>query len=185
MFGLDYVLALALLSAPAEIAEGSDSVRAYADVRPTLQALAVQWEILDPKEVRYTLARPEDFVADVLLVRRRFQELAQAPPLGDAQRFPDRNLVNEFLTANRSYQQFLGVRQPVELAHWWELRAAVQETERLYQIWDKVRDAHCEFYYVNVRRQALKDLRSMIGDEAYYSAKLPPSVPVWRYQRVP
>jgi hypothetical protein len=185
MFALDYVLALALLSAPAEITEGSESARAYAHARTALQALAVEWEVLDPKEVCYILARAEDFVADLLLVRRRFQELSQAPPLGDAQRFPDRNLVNELLTANRAYQQFLGVRQPVELAHWWELRAALQETERLYQVWDKVRDAHCEFYYVTVRRQALKDLRGLIGDDAYYSAKLPPSVPVWRYQHVP
>lgn len=185
MFSLDYVLALALLTAPADIPEGSDAARAYAHTRTTVQALAVQWEILDPREVRYILARPDDFVADLVLLRHRFQELAGAPALVDSLRFPERDLVNEFLASNRAYQQHLGVRQPVELAHWWELRAAVQETELLYQVWDKVRDARCEYYYVTVRRQALKDLRGLIGDEAYYSAKLPPAVPLWRYQRVP
>ena len=75
---------------------------------------------------------------------------------------------------NRAYRQHLGLRQPVELARWWDLRTALQETDHLYQVWDNVRDARCEYYYVTVRRQALKKLREMIGENAYYQGQMPP-----------
>jgi hypothetical protein len=60
----------------------------------------------------------------------------------------------------------------------------MQEADRLYQVWDTVRDARCDYYYVTVRRQALKRLRDMLGSDAYYSGVLPPHVPLWRFQRV-
>ena len=44
-----------------------------------------------------------------------------------------------------------------------------------------MRDARCEYYYITVRRQALKRLRTMIGAEAYDAAELPPYVPLWRF----
>lgn len=184
MFSYEYLLAVALLTVPPESPQPAGVAASDPLVRLALQALAVQWEILDPREVRYILARPEDFAADLNLLRRRYQDLVHAPSLQDCLRFPDRASVNDLLGFNRAYRQHVDVRQPVELAHWWGLRAALQETDQLYQIWDTVRDARCEYYYVTVRRQALKRLREMIGDEAYYSGNLPPCVPLWRFQEI-
>jgi hypothetical protein len=184
MLGLDYVLALALLTAPPGTGDAAGPVPAYVTLRPALQAVALQWEILDPREVRYILSRPEDFSADLNLLRRRWRDLADAPPLCDGIRFPDRDTVNALLAFNRAYRQHLSLRQPVELAHWWDLRAALQETDLLYQIWDTVRDARCDYYYVTVRRHALKKLRELLGDEAYYNGWLPPHVPLWRFQEI-
>ncbi len=180
----DYLLAAALLTAPPGSSEPAGMSGLYPAVRGPLQGLAVQWEILDPREVRYILARPEDFVSDLNLLRRRYRDLATAPPVGDCFRFPDRAVVNELLAFNRAYRQHIDVRQPVELLHWWELRVALQETDRLYQVWDTVRDARCDYYYVTVRRQALKRLREMVGAEAYYDGNLPPCVPLWRFQKI-
>jgi hypothetical protein len=184
MLSYEYLLALALITVPAESPTPTTATELSPLVRLTLQGLAVQWEILDPREVRYILARPEDFASDLTLLRRRFHDLADAPALEDCLRFPDRATVNDLLGFNRAYRQHVDVRQPVELAHWWGLRAALQETDQLYQIWDTVRDARCEYYYVTVRRQALKRLRDMIGAEAYYSGNLPPCVPLWRFQQI-
>ena len=75
-------------------------------------------------------------------------------------------------------------RRPAESTRGWELRTALQETDHLYYIWDTVRDARCEYYYVTVRRQALKRLRDLLGEEAYYTTKLPPFVPLWRFQSI-
>src|SRR5438093_1541624 len=75
-------------------------------------------------------------------------------------------------------------RQPLELLNWWELRVALQETDHLYQVWDAVRDARCDYYYVTVRRLALKRLRDLVGEEAYYSSNLPPCVPLWRFEQI-
>jgi hypothetical protein len=47
-----------------------------------------------------------------------------------------------------------------------------------------VRDARCEYYYVTVRRQALKRLKDMLGEDDYYAAKLPPHVPIWRFEEI-
>ena len=91
-------------------------------------------------------------------------------------------MVNEFLAYNRAYRQHMDLRQPLELVHACEFRLALQETDRLYLIWDKVRDARCPYYYVTVRRQALKQLRELVGDDAYYSGNLPPCVPLWRFR---
>jgi hypothetical protein len=182
MLSLDYLLAVVLLTAP----PGADDLPVPAAMFPVLriplQGMAVSWEILDPREMRYILARPEDFAADLNLLRRRCQELTSAPTVEDCLRFPERPKVNELLAYNRAYRQHMDMRQPLELVHGWELRLALQETDRLYQIWDKVRDARCPYYYVTVRRQALKQLREMVGEECYYSGNLPPCVPLWRFR---
>jgi hypothetical protein len=183
MTTFNYLLAAALLAAPAdkEIAIGPEL---FGSVGPAMQKLALKWEILDPREVRYVLTRPEDFTADLKLLQRRYHELANAPPVSDCLRFPDRAVVSELLAFNRAYRQQMDTRQAVELVHWWEFREAVQEADRLYQVWDNVRDARCDYYYVTVRRHALKKLRDTIGAEDYYAGKLPPHVPVWRFQKI-
>jgi hypothetical protein len=184
MFPLNYALAVALLTTPSDKIESPAAADHFAVVRPILQKVAISWEILDPREVRYVLTRPEDFAADLKLLRRRYQELSDAPPLCDGIRFPDRGLVNELLSFNRAYRQNLDSRQALDPTGRWELHEALQETDRLYQIWDTVRDARCDYYYVTVRRQALKKLRESIGPQAYYAGTLPPHVPVWRFARI-
>jgi hypothetical protein len=183
MFTIDYLLAAALLTAPAD-RDAALSPELFAKVGPAAQQLALKWEILDPREVRYVLARPEDFAADLKLLQRRYHDLANAPPVADCLRFPDRATVSDLLSFNRAYRQNMDARQAVELVHWWEFREAVQEADRLYQVWDNVRDARCDYYYVTVRRHALQKLRESIGPEAYYAGCLPPHVPVWRFQRI-
>jgi hypothetical protein len=184
MLPLDYLLAVALLTSGPEVGDVPVPGDGLAAVRPTLQSLAVNWEVLDPREMRYVLTRQEDFSSDVKLLRRRYRELADAPPLQDCMRFPDRALINELLAFNRAYRQHLDNRQALEQAFWWELREAVQETERLYEVWDTVRDARCDYYYITVRRQALKKLRATVGENAYWSGRLPPHVPIWRFARI-
>jgi hypothetical protein len=158
LFPLDYVLAVALLTALADATDLTGSAEGWATLQPALQAVAVGWEILDPREARYVLTRPKDFAADLQLLRRRYHDLADAPPLQDALRFPSRDLINELLAFNRAYRQHLTGRQSLELTSWWELHETLQEADRLYQIWDAVRDARCDYYYVTVRSQALKKL---------------------------
>jgi len=182
MYPFAQLLAVAILTAPTGTIELDSLKLLPSGLRAQIQKTAVRLQILDPREVRYILARPEDFHADLNILRRRYSELANAPTIEDCLRFPDRTVVNDLLAFNRAYRQHIDVRQPVELIHWWELRMALEETEQLYQIWDAVRDARCDYYYVHVRRQALKRLREQIGDQAYYSGDLPPCVPLWRFQ---
>jgi len=184
MFPLDTLLAVALLTYPTEAHHTPGSLHHLASTRQAVQTLAVEWELLDPREVKFVLSRAEDFEGDVRLLQRRWTDLADAPPLSDSLRFPDRTVVNDLLSFNRSYRQMIDQRQALEPALWWELQEILREVDRLYQIWDLVRDARCEYYYVTVRRQALKKLQGLIGEPAYSDGALPPHVPLWRFVRI-
>lgn len=177
-------LAAALLTTPPDVPDPPPDADEWPAVQEAVQKLAVEWEILDAREVRYVMARVEDWENDIALLRRRYQELKDAPKLCDAQRFPDRGTVNELLAFNRAYRRHLDSRQALEQDRGQCLRTALKETDYLYQVWDSVRDARCEYYYITVRRQALKRLRQTIGAEAYDTAELPPYVPLWRFQEM-
>ena len=182
----ELILAAALLtgSGPAELQTPAALQAAFPSMRFAMLSLALEWEILDPRETRYVLTRADDLTSDLKMLQRRYQDLVDAPPLADAARFPDRSVVNELLVFNRAYLSYIELRQPTEMAHVNELRAVQREVNFLYQVWDSVRDARCEYYYVTVRRQALKKLRELIGDEAYFKGELPPHVPIWRFREI-
>ncbi len=178
MFPLNSMLAAALLASPISEGENLDHLKS---VRPALSSLAVHWEVLDPREVKYVLNRDDDLALDLKLLRQRWSDLQDAPPLDDCMRFPEKWLISELLSFNRAYRQSLEHRCSLELVHGWELREVLSEVDRLYQVWDMARDARCEYFYVSVRRGALKRLRDSVGDEAYYSGRLPSHVPVNRF----
>lgn len=180
------LLAAMLLSGsgPSELRDPSAVQKQFPAMRLALVSLALEWEILDPREVRYVLSREDDFASDLRMLQRRYSELDDAPFLCDGFRFPDRAAVNELLVFNRAYRSFLEVRQPMQVQQGGYLRAVLKEVDHLYQVWDTVRDSRCEYYYVTVRRQALKHLRDLVGDDAYYKGLLPPHVPVWRFENL-
>lgn len=182
----ELLLAAALLagSGPSELQDQATLRDQFPTLRFALMSLALDWEILDARETRYVLAREEDAASDLRMLQRRYQELNDAPYLADATRFPDRAVVNELLAFNRAYRNYVETRQPMETTQGSQLRAVQREVEYLYQVWDTVRDARCDYYYVTVRRQALKKLRDLVGENAYYDGDLPPHVPLWRFQEV-
>lgn len=187
---LNYVVAAALLVAPASTEQqpaAPPCVRPDADaplVRVALQQLALASELLDPREVEYLLSRGAEFDVDARTVRARYRDLAGAPPLCDFARFPNRELVGDMIVFNRDYRRHLTERLAIDRLDAASIRAALQETDGLYEIWDLVRDARSDYYYLTVRRQALADLRKKIGYHAYYAGGLPPVVPVWRFRRI-
>lgn len=183
MFGLllDYAIAVALLTSPP--AEGAD-LSPYVRLRPVMQKIALEWEVLDPREVTFLLARNKDFSDDVCVIQQRWQEFKDAPFIDEVLRFPDRTVVNDFLTFNRSYRSDLKNASEIVGGHarWW-YEAAIQETDILYRVWEKVHDARNKSCYITVRRQALKNFRELVGAECFYSGQLPPYIPIWRLPR--
>src|SRR5215471_20374273 len=113
MLPLDYVLAAALLTAPPDAADPAGAAETYAVACRMLQHVALDWDILDPREVRYVLTRKEDYKSDMALLRRRHYDLADAPPLHDCMRFPPRPVVTQMLSFNRTYRENLEKRKEV------------------------------------------------------------------------
>jgi len=178
---ISYLVAVTLITTPPDTPETLPEPAQWPELQEALVAVATEWEILDPRETRYVFARIEDFEDNLNLVRKRYRELAEAPRLSDCRRFPDHRTVNDLLGFNRAYRRHLDARQPMDHDRCEKLRAALKETDDLYQVWDAVRDARCEYYYVTVRRQALKRLKCMLGSDEYLAGRLPPFVPVWRF----
>ena len=177
----DLFLAAILITAPPGTGETPPPAERWPAMQSAVQQLAVQWEILDKAETKYIFADPKDFAVDLEILRHRYVDLADAPRSADALRFPDRRLSAEMIQFNRAYRTSLSNRQTAEADKLDDLAEAARETDRLYHVWDAARDARCDYYHVTVRRQALKKLKTMLGEEAYATGSLPPNVPVWRF----
>ena len=184
MFRFDCLMAAVLLAAPPDAPAPAVSPALFAYLQPALRALALETEVLDPREVRSVLVRAEDLPADLKLLRRRTHDLAGAPMLDDSLRFPEQVAVSDMLAFNRAYRQNVEKRLAAGVMNPAELSQALEETDQLYKVWNNVRDARCDSYYVTVRRHALKRLRELVGPQAYFCGRLPPHVPIWRFQRI-
>jgi hypothetical protein len=173
-----WLVATLLLTAPPGT-DLPDAAKLHAALAGSIRALAIEWQVLDPLET-HILAEPKDFAADLKILQARVAEFSAAPRLDECRRLPELALVEDMLAFNRALQKDLKDRLALDLLHAADLQAALQETERLFHIWDTIRDARREYYYVTARRQALQRLRDLIGLDAFYSGQLPPHVPLWR-----
>ena len=96
MFSLDLLIATVLITSPAlppvQTPDGS-LVRTEAIPCPlwSLQSVALSLEVMDRREVGWVFCRPEDYAVDLDMIRQRYRELADAPPLVDASGSPALN----------------------------------------------------------------------------------------------
>ena len=179
MTATDLIFAAALLTAPAGTPELLPSEDRWPAVRDAVHKVAADWELMDERESRYLFGNRDDFEADLNILRNRYRELSDAPRLAACRQLPDRRAVNELVKFNRAYRKHLEEREMWERDRADVLHEAIRETDQLYRQWDLIRDAQCDFYYVTVRRAALKKLRDSLGEEAFATGRMPPYVPSW------
>jgi hypothetical protein len=175
-----HVLAFILLTAAPDAPIPTVSAQLWPQLQNDIKRWAVQWEIYDPREERFQ--RAADLANDLPVLRKRYRDLADAPSVYDTVRLPVLPLAVECLSFNRAYRRALEKRMLLEGDRATLLKEVIHETDELHKIWDAIRDARCEVYYVPVRRQALKRLRDLVGPEAFYSGQFPPHVPLWRFE---
>lgn len=181
MFNNELAVAFMLLTAPPGFNEPPPDAARWPAVQAAVQQLAIDWELLDPRETRYILAKPEEFGLDVNLLRRRHAEFLTAPRLRDAERLPDRHYAGDLIQFNRAFRKTLDQRRVLETDRTDDWLDVIRETDKLHAVWDAVRDARCDFYYVTVRRGALRKLKEMLGEDAWEAGDLPPGIPTWRF----
>lgn len=176
-----FLLAVALLTAPPEAPAGP----VLPGELPLLQGIALSLEILDERETNYVFHRPEDFAGDLALLRRRWQDLRDAPRVADAERLPDRDTINDLIAFNRKHRDYLTACQWTETSRADEWRERIQETDAVYQVLDTMRDARCDYFFCTVRRAALKKLRGVIGLDAFAFGRWPGPIPQHRLREIP
>ena len=180
MLALKVAVAVVWLTTPPEYFDHTEVNRWYPLLSGAVRATALKLEVLDARETGHLLARPDDFKDDLRGLQERYQDLSNAPPLSEAERFPGRELVSDLMAFNRAYHENLTKRLEMDRVHAEELRSALLETDQLHRVWNTVHEVNCPYYYTTYRRQALRQLRDLMGDEAFYTGTLPPHLPLWR-----
>ena len=154
-------------------------------MQPAFLHVAIQAEVLEPREEQYLQGLSKDPAGDCKALQRRYEALAHTPALFEGDRFPQRALIEDFLAFNRAYRKELYASLQLNPRQADDLRDAIHEVDRLHFLWSTLRDARCPFYYVTVRRQSLQQVHDLIGAEAFFRSQLPPHVPIhhFPYQR--
>lgn len=164
MFTCEILLATVLIVSPKDIDSNWVEV-----LQPALRTLAIDGELIDPRE-------------QIDVLKDRYEECKNHPHL-NGQYFPDRKVISGFLATNRLYRDHLTKRLEIDSIHDNLIRDAIVETDQLYHVWETIREIQCDYYYVTIRRQQLKLLKDLMGDEIFYSGQLPPYLPMWHLPR--
>lgn len=150
------------------------------------QLVFLYLEIMDEKEFRYVFSKIEDFQVDFEMIISRYKELKYAPPLYCSEGFPDRSTIIDLLTFNKEYEKHLV--SVLEICPENSIAGlALSDTRYLYHIWDLVRDSTTPFYYIHIRRKALKKLKEeldKIDPTWFYQRRLPNHVPMWAFSPI-
>jgi hypothetical protein len=178
-----HLLCASVLLASPDTEPAHVSAAVYSELTPALQALALEWQILDAREIGRFLIEPKEFAHDLKVLQERCQRLYNAPRLEERGRFLPLKLIDQLISHNRAYRKELEDRLALDSLHAEDLRGAIDEADQLFRIWDTLRDALTEHYYVDYQRQALDRLRDQLGLAAFYRGDMPPALPIWRFPR--
>lgn len=145
------------------------------------------WEALKEISVGLELVGPHenwasDFRSELRYVRHYWRTLNDAPTLGDCCVLPPAWLVQDLCRLNEQYQCHLQMQQVMYPHRADDFNEVLREAKKLHAVWDSVRRATGPNQAWAYRRRMLRQLKEMVGEEAYYAGRLPPSVPLWRFQ---
>lgn len=155
----------------------SDQPAAMPSLNHAMQFTCIACEIMDERERKYMFAKADDFQFDLGTMRKRWRDLYDAPRLHECYLWPERCIVTELLQVNRSQKMhFENVRElyPHDL----RFVAIIDDLNERYRLWDYARDARCEYYYIHVRREAMKKLLRSVGEQEFSRGELPSVVPM-------
>src|SRR5262249_36616079 len=138
------LLASALLTASGETMPLEKIGAWHASLAPGVRLIALEWQILDARELGRVLVHPAAFAKDVKVLQERMRKLQHAPLLEERGRFPPLRLVEQLIANNRKYHTELQQRLEIDPLHADELRDAMDEAEQLFRVWDTLRDALTE-----------------------------------------
>lgn len=146
-----------------------------------LKQIALDLEVVGPRE-RWV----PDFRSEVRYVRAAACDLADAPPIADAQRLPAADHAAGCCQFNEAFQRHLdavALTSPADAERW---RSAREETRRLGGIWADIGyaadDSFTTWMY---RRRRLRCLREALGEADYAAGRWPACVPVWAFREMP
>lgn len=156
----------------------------FGNIAEPLRFTAVCMQALDQRELKYYLAKQQDFTIDLKNVRQRVKDIQHAPSLDNVYLFPYcQDQIILYVQLNRAYKRHLETM--LELYPNDErIVETLKDVDALYRAWDSLRDAINPYYYVTARRMALAKLVELIGQDAFSNGCMPPPVPIWKFTEV-
>ena len=148
-----------------------------------IQDAMIRAELMDESGRKYLFARAKDLWIDLGCIQRTRAEFADVPFVADAKRFPSAELSRQAVSLGYSYLSWLeSKRSGFAATHDQEIAPVIQETRIIVAIWEACWQATCEDYGVVNQRRGLACLQAMLGPANYAAARMPPPVPLWRFQ---
>lgn len=177
------VLALAIIMSPVDKNVNYDKYDSV-DMRHSLMAVSIQLELMDPREVSHWW-NYRQFNDGCKELQVRYADLVDCPEVADSLRFPSREFCRNALEFNWNYTQHLENHLEIacDIDKPW-IEEAIKESIQLRRLWSSLEDTQAGYYYVYVKRRALREVRDTVGLKNYYQGILPPYVPLQYFQRI-
>lgn len=173
----EFVLACALLTSPVETPENVTREQ-FTSLKAAIQETAIEWEIMDEREKSYMLANYQEFQTDLDILRKRYEDLRDAPKLNEGKRFPVKDAASLLAKLNRELKSDLQIKMAWEQDRADIYSEAILQLDKVYPAWDALRDAQNEFYYITTRREALKKLKCVLNGN-FDNGNMPDAIPHW------
>jgi hypothetical protein len=147
----------------------------------SFKLLCLDDEILDPHETYlFRESRDAALLCHLISVRERYRNFANIPRLKDIDSvMPSYDEASIALEQNKAFKRYFESNMRYmsnEATKNFRLHS-LNEINRIYYIWDNVRDMRYN-YYIYIKRMAIGQLIEKIGIEATYQGKIPPPVPL-------
>ena len=159
------------------------------DPQVSSQAPPQAWQALKEISLALEIVGPHenwasDFRSELRYVRYYWGLLRYAPRLADCCGLPSNSLACEQCRFNEEYQCYLQTQQCIFTHRTDDLGEVLRATRQLHQAWDCLRRASAANQAWAYRRRMLVELRDLIGMNAYYNGRMPPSVPMWCFKEI-
>lgn len=148
---------------------------AWKALKDTAKAL----EVVGPHE-----AWGSNFNLELRYVRQYWRELQDMPEMAATQMLPSPDVANQMCAFNRQFQSYLELQQAMYLHRGDSLEEILCETKQLHETWSSARIARCESESWPNRRRALNRIRCYLGNEDFYSGRLPYPVPIQHFRDI-
>jgi len=146
----------------------------------SLQRVALLLELGDHRETW----QPANYRSELLCIRRRYQQLKNAPFASDALYFCCHAAAKDIATRNECYNSKLWEYQRAGVWQW-NVIEAISTTGRAGACWRLLRRGSDPGDYIHIRRESLQELRELLGNQAYYARQMPPAIPKFWLRNVP
>ena len=139
-------------------------------------------------DIALELAGPNEsfggYWPEISYARRALAELYGCPPLADAARFPVKEQADRSRRFASDYHDYLSSRREVIRYRFDDFTEVMADAKKLLSIWEQVQVAVTPTNSCRSRRLAMAQLREQLGEEAYYTGRLPAPVPVQNFREI-